>query len=165
MWSGAWPSLAISNFDTALTGAEILVVSPPSGQPDEVTRALTRYLVVRTCGFLETVVDECCIAFIGSKSSPAVAAYGASWLGRGANPTPGRLVGLVGRFDGAWATELQSLFDADDERLKREVAFLVDRRNKIAHGQGEGISGRRALDLAASAREVTDWFIRRLDPR
>jgi hypothetical protein len=144
---------------------ERLVDRPPPVQPDEVSQALARFLVIRTCGYLEQVVDQCCIAFVTSKSPPRVTSFGTSWLGRGANPSPERLVGLVRRFDTEWATELQGRFDVDDQRLSREVSFLVDRRNKIAHGVSEGIGARKALDLVSVTREVADWFILRLDPR
>lgn len=165
MWSTAWPSLQIAQLDKSLSGVEGLVKSPAADLPDEVAAALARFLVVRSCGYLEQVVEECCRALITSKSAPSVAAYGHSWLGRGANPSPDKLVTLVRRFDPSWAIELDALLDEQDQRLRRELALLVDRRNKIAHGQSEGIGTRKALDLLDVAREVADWFILRLDPR
>lgn len=131
---------------------------------DDITRNLARFLVVRSCGFLEQVAEDRCIAYLTAKSHPRVVAFGTSWFGTGRNPTPGNLVKLVGRFDPSWGQSLQDLFDKDDELLKREIAFLVDRRNKIAHGRNEGIATRKALDLAASATEVAGWFIDYVDP-
>ena len=155
----------ITNFQRSIDESRQLVEHPAPDQSDEVTQALSRFLVVRTCGFLERVTIECSAAYVRSKSSPRVAAYGASWLEGGRNPSPDHLIELVGRFDSAWGSELRALLDDDDQRLRREISFLIDRRNKVAHGMAEGINARKALDLLAITLEVTDWFIRRLDPR
>jgi hypothetical protein len=165
LWTGAWPSRDITNLQRALKELKQLTEHPSGDQPDEVSRALARFLVVRTCGFLEQVIEECCRALILSKASPQVAAFGASWFGRGFNPTPDRIVSLVKRFDSMWATELEEKLEADDELLSRELSFLVDRRNKIAHGLSEGLGARKALDLVAAAEELADWFIARFDPQ
>ena len=164
-WTGAWPSLEIVNLRDALNNVVKLVDRPTHGQPDDVSRALSRFLVVRACGFLEQVAEECCRSFIDSTTIPQVSAYGASWLGRGASPTPDHLVALVRRFDGTWADSLDAFLRTNDELLWREIAFLVDRRNRIAHGLSEGITGRKALDLAEYSAQVADWFVNRFDPR
>lgn len=126
---------------------------------------MARFLVVRACGFLEQVIEECCRALATSKASPRISSFATSWLGRGFNPTPDRVVGLVRRFDSTWALELETLLGQDDELLARELSFLVDRRNKIAHGLSEGIGARKALDLVSASRAVADWFVQRFDPR
>lgn len=164
MGTMAWPSLHIVNLERALDDLEHLVDAPPHDQPDEISRAMARFLVVRTCGFIEQVIEESCRAYMISKATPAVARFGSSWLGRGMNPSPERMIALVNRFDTVWGTELEDLLKADDEFLARELAFLVDRRNKIAHGLNEGIGARKALDLKSAAVSVTDWFILRFNP-
>jgi hypothetical protein len=70
-----------------------------------------------------------------------------SWLERTRNPTPETLTELIARFDATWRDEFIDLLDSDDERLRRELAFLVDRRNKIAHGLDEGVGRAKALLL------------------
>lgn len=164
-WTGAWPSQDIANLERSIRDVAQLVQHPAPDQSDDVTRALVRFLVVRTCGYLEQVVEQCCIALLRSKAAPRVSSYGESWLGRGANPTPGNLVALVRRFDLGWSDELNDLFTENDEMLKREVGLLVDRRNKIAHGLGEGMRARKALELLDSAEVVATWFITTFDPR
>jgi hypothetical protein len=165
LWNEPWPSREISSLKRSLDEIVTLVRSPARDQPDEVTRALARFLVVRTCGYLEQVVEECCRAYLYSKSAPAAAAFGRSWLGRGSNPTPDRLEALARRFDPGWAGELRELLERDDQLLSRELSLLVDRRNKIAHGLSEGLGARKALDLESSASVVASWFVNRLDPR
>jgi hypothetical protein len=162
---GSWPSLQIQRLESSLLALRSLVDLNARSGDDDVVRELSRFLVVRSCGFLEQVTEECCREYLGSKSDRRSADFGASWLGRGRNPSSANLVALVGRFDAAWSSELEALMKDDDERLQRELSFLVDRRNKIAHGLSEGIGARKAIDLADMVREITDWFQLRLDPR
>jgi hypothetical protein len=55
--------------------------------------------------------------------------------------------------------------DADDQKIRRELGFLVDRRNKISHGQSESVARRKSLDLADIALTIGDWMTGELDPR
>ena len=165
MWNSAWPSQEIVNLKASLAALEKLVKDTNPSRGDDIDHALARFLVVRTCGYLEQVVEICCKSYLKSKSDFRSSSYGASWLGRGRNPSRESLVSLIRRFDGAWADELDQVLIKDDERLGRELDFLVDRRNKIAHGLNEGIGIRKALDLVEPAVTIGDWFIKRMDPR
>ena len=163
MWNQAWPSLEISNLKRSLFELKSIVeLQDPS---DPASAELARFLVVRTCGYLEQCVEICWISYLKSRADPRSASFGASWLGRGSNPSPGALVTVVRRFDPQWAEYLDQLMNEDDEYLKRETAFLVDRRNKISHGRSENVGKRKSLDLVANAITVADWFIERFDPR
>ena len=144
---------------------EALVKRVARSADEEAVAALARFLVVRSCGYVEQVSEECCRAYVTAKSDPRTTAFAASWLGKGRGPHPDKLIELVGKFDGDWAVELAAKFDADDQELRREIAFLVNRRNRIAHGLNEGLGVRKALDLCMYAKQVADWFILRLDPR
>ena len=87
-----------------------------------------------------------------------------SWLERSGNPNPGYLGTLVGRFDATMSEEFTDFINESDGRLKREIDFLVDRRNKIAHGMSEGINQTKAVQLKGVACEVADWFVLRFNP-
>jgi len=165
MWNEAWPSRTLQNWERSLRDLEIVVRQPDRSWSEELTGHLARFLVVRACGYLEQVVDECCRSYLKSKASPSAASFGSSWLGGGRNPTPDKLEALVKRFGSGLNEELTDLFDNNDHYLRGEIAFLVDRRNKIAHGHNENIGSRRALDLVTAATTLADWFILRLDPR
>lgn len=165
MWTSAWPSLEIVNLKSSLKALEKLVNDTSPSRGDDVDSALARFLVVRTCGYVEQVVEICCKSYLKSKSDLRSSSFGASWLGRGRNPSTESLVALVRRFDGIWAEELDLVLSEDDERLGRELDFLVDRRNKIVHGLNEGIGVRKALNLVEPALTVAEWFIEKFDPR
>jgi hypothetical protein len=155
----------LTNLERSLDDLKELVRDPPPGVPDDVHEALARFLVVRTCGFLEQVTEACVKSYLQSKSDPRAFSFGSSWLGSGRNPKPDQLVDIVRRLDAAWARELREMFEEDDDYLKREISLLVDRRNKIAHGVSVGMGPRKALDLTDRAQDVSRWFVVRLDPR
>jgi hypothetical protein len=161
----AWPSLRVTNLERGLKRVVALVEHPTPDEPDEVTQALARFLIVRTCGHLERTVQECCAAYVQNKASGRVQQFSASWLKRLENPTPDRLLELVGRFDDPLRDDLKTLFERNDGELRREISLLIDKRNAIAHGENEGIGTRKALDLLRYSRSLTDWFILNFDPR
>lgn len=161
----AWPSLPITNLERSLRRVATLVEHPARDEPDQVTQALARFLVVRTCGHLEKTVQQCCLAYTQNKSFGRVRYFSASWLKKVENPTPDNLLQLVGRFDGTLRAELDELFEKNDGELRREISLLVVKRNAIAHGESEGIGSRKALDLLKYATELIDWFILNFDPR
>lgn len=161
----AWPSQRIINLDRGLERVAVLVKQPASGESDDVIKELARFLVVRTCGHLEKTVHECCLAYIREKSWGRVKDFSESWLKRIENPTPDHLLDLVGRFDGSLKEDLRNLFESNDGELRREISFLVGKRNVIARGESESIGPRKALDLLGYSKSLTDWFIRNFDPR
>jgi RiboL-PSP-HEPN len=134
------------------------------GDPETVVEWLARLLVVRSCGYLEQAVREVALGHIAQRSGGYIKLFATSWVPDGRNPWPDYLVQWVGRFDKNLSDALDDFLDADDERLRREVSFLVDRRNRIAHGLNEGIGARKALDLKEVACEVAQWFSIQFDP-
>lgn len=160
-----WPPLPVAALKTNLDSLAVLVDRPPANTIDpEVLSWLSRILVVRSCGYLEQVTVEVCRSYIGQRSGGLVRTFAQSWLERSRNPTPLNLEELVGRFDATICDEFKALLDADDGRLRREVGFLVDRRNKIAHGISESVNRSKALQLKSIACELADWFILRFNP-
>ncbi len=134
------------------------------GVPHLATDALARFLVVRSCGYVEQTLIEVGRGYVRERSGGPAQSFALSWLERSPNPTPEALTTLTGRFDAVWSADLAEFLAADDQRLSREIAFLVDRRNRIAHGLNEGIGSRKALALKDVACELADWLIGRFNP-
>lgn len=164
-WAGAWPPHQVRVSKDRLLGLKADLETLDNSVSDNVRNALARFLAVRACGHIEFLFDECLATYVESHSHPNVGAYVRSGLFAGRNPRPKDLVKRLSRFNLQWSAELDELIDANDELLRREISFLVDRRNKIAHGQNEGIQTRKALDLADHALTLGDWISERLDPR
>lgn len=160
-----WPPWEVTSLRQKLEDLALLVEQPAAhAVPQQAEDWLARFLVVRSCGYLEQTVAQVAREYVRGKSGGPTRSFAVSWLERTGNPTPAALVVLAGRFDAVWSSDLGALFEADDQRLSREVSFLVDRRNRIAHGLNEGIGGRKALALKDVACEVADWFIARFNP-
>ena len=62
------------------------------------------------------------------------------------------------------ANEFEQFIAAYYGRIKGDIDFLVSRRNRIAHGESEGMYQTRAIQLKEVSCEVADWFILRFNP-
>lgn len=162
-WPNAWPTQELSDSRRRLLELRQTLDELPRDSAD-VEAALGRFLVIRTCGHLEFTFEETLCRIAEEQASPRVAGFVRGQYFRGANPKPGRLVSEVARFDLVHSERLDSMLRENDEALHRELEFLVDRRNKIAHGQNEGIGRRKALDLAATGVQIADWIVSELAP-
>lgn len=125
---------------------------------------LTRILVVRSSGFIEQTCREVFWGYIDDRAGGFIKAFSHSWLDKSRNPSPDSLLAMIGRFDLNLKDEFDVLLERDDQRIRRELAFLVDRRNHIAHGLSEGINREKALALKDIALEVSEWFVLRFNP-
>lgn len=160
-----WPPKELTVLRVGLEELAQLVAAPIDDLSEQERRGwLARLLVVRSCGYLEQAAAWAGKGYLAGRSHGPVLSFGHSWLGRARNPWPEALVLFVGRFDMAWSNELSDILQADDQRLHRELSFLVDRRNRIAHGLNEGIGIVRALALSEVAFEIADWFVLRFNP-
>jgi hypothetical protein len=160
-----WPPtgvLALANSLNEL--AEIVGEISRNGDADREVAWLAKLLVVRSCGYLEQVMLQVGLGLTEAKSGGPVRSFALSWYPTYRNPSPDQVVNWVGRFDPEWSIELREILDAEDELIARELALLVDRRNRIAHGLNEGIGVRKALDLKETATTVADWLVLRFNP-
>jgi hypothetical protein len=163
-WPGIWPShpLAESNRRLQELRDELANLDEISVA---VEQAMARFLVVRACGHIEFTFEEAFCSYAEAKAIPAVAAFVRSQFFRGSNPRADRLTEILQRMDPARAQRFVDYIDSDDQRIRRELSFLIDRRNRIAHGQNETVSRRKALDLADLALNVGQWITTEIDPR
>jgi hypothetical protein len=159
-----WPPVEVEALRARLDELEAIVRTPSPELSQEARDWLARLLVVRSCGFVEQVVVSVARGYVHGSSGGRVRAFSESWLQQSRLPTPEALSEIAGRFDGSWADELLLVLLENDEHLHREMYFLVDRRNKIAHGLSEGVGTVKALALKEVACVVADWFVLRFNP-
>lgn len=162
-WAHSWPSLDLKQSKDSLVDLRSAVAESNVDAP--ILAHLCRLLAVRSAGHLEFTFDKCLEHFANAKSHPYIAGHVIASLYKGRSVKPNALIDRFRDINTDLAVDLEILLAADDERLRRELAFLVDRRNAIAHGQNHGLRTRKALDLADVALEVGDWIVERLDPR
>lgn len=163
-WDSSWPTLEMQASRQRLEDLRRLVMEAPAEPPD-VGAQLARFLVVRSTGYIEVTFETCIKHFAEAKSHPAIARHVAAGLFRGRNPRPDVLVERIKTLSETWAAELLAYLAEEDDRVKRELEFMVDRRNKIAHGQSESVNRRKAVDLADIALDLGEWLTLLIDPR
>lgn len=159
-----WPPADVVKLERALDDLATSVREPPSERTDEEQIWLTRFLVVRSCGYLEQVMHRCTVEHLEQRSYGTARSYALSWLERSINPSLGNVSTTLGRFDQNLADEFERLLSDDDNELKNELSVLVTKRHAIAHGANEGLGSQRALALYDVAKRVADWMILRLNP-
>jgi hypothetical protein len=163
-WEGAWPPHEVFQSKRRLIQLRDTVDHLAPETEDEVKASLARFLAVRSCGHIEFTFDECLSRYAAAKAHPNIAGYVRGGLFTGRNPRPNILVRRLRMLNQEWATELKLFLQEDDNFRSRELGLLVDRRNGISHGQNEGLTARKSLDLAKLALEVADWLTERLHP-
>lgn len=159
-----WPPTDVVKLEKALDDLAASVREPPQQRSDDEQIWLTRFLVVRSCGYLEQVMHRCTVEHLEERSYGTARSYALSWLERSINPSLGNVSTTLGRFDQNLADEFERLLSDDDNELKNELSVLVTKRHAIAHGTNEGLGSQRALALYDVAKRVADWMILRLNP-
>lgn len=162
-WTAAWPSLDLKQSRDSLLELKSIVSATNVDAP--LLAQLARFLSIRSTGHVEFTLDKCLEHFATAKSHPYISSYVISGLYRGRGVKPDTLIDRFRDINPELALRLETFLAQDDERLRRELAFMVDKRNRIAHGQNHGLSTRKALDLSDVAIEVGDWIVANLDPR
>lgn len=163
-WTKAWPSQEIQFSRTKLQELRNLLDKLPS-ESNEVSVELSRFLVVRATGYVENTFEKCILHFAESHSRAEVAQFVENQLFKGRNVSSKVLVERMGWLSAAWGGDLDDFLSEDDGYRARELNFMVDRRNKIAHGRSESVNRTKALALADMALELGDWLLETIDPR
>lgn len=125
---------------------------------------LVRFLVVRSCGYLEQVLHRCAMGHLQELSYGTARSYSLSWLGRSINPSVENIRTTLGRFDAGFVEEFESMLTEGSGELSNDLGALITKRHAIAHGESDGLGDRRALDLYEMSKKLADWMIRRLCP-
>lgn len=163
-WGDIWPTHVMQTSRHRLSELRRTLDELPS-EPPEVGAELARFLVVRSTGYVEHTFETCIWHFAEAHSHPAVARHVLVGLFKGRNPRPETLLDRTKSLSESWAADLQSYLDDDDGKVRRELEFMVDRRNRIAHGQSESVNRRKALDLADVALDLGEWLTMLIDPQ
>lgn len=161
-WS--WPTLKMQANRNRLKELRTTLDELPM-EPPEVGAHLARFLVVRSTGYIEHTFESCIHNFADAHSHPIVANHVISGLYKGRNARPGTLVDRIGVLSEEWSELLVAYLDDDDASVRRELEYMVDRRNRIAHGESESVNRRKAIGLADVALGLGSFLTDLMDPR
>lgn len=154
----AWPPVAVRQ---RLSNHKQLedAVRATTLDDDLLEQSLTRYLVVRSAGLVESVRDDLADEHARAFGLMRLHSRIVSGLRNGLGARPNQLVTFVGTFDAAWASELDAYFGEEDGRRANDLGALVAARAKVAHGDGETVTAGRALQWSGTARDVAQKLI------
>ncbi|WP_375545007.1 HEPN domain-containing protein [Micrococcus terreus] len=159
-----WPPPVIRRLETALDELAKAVRERPEHRSDDEQMWLVRFLIVRSCGYLEQVMHHCAIGHLQEKSYGTARSYSLSWLSRSVNPSVENIRSTLGRFDAGFVEEFETMLTDGNGELANDLGALITKRHAIAHGENEGLGDRRALDLYEACKDLADWMVRRLNP-
>lgn len=159
-----WPPPDLLLLEKLLDELATSIRERPDQRTDDEQMWLTRFLIVRSCGYLEQVMHRCAMGHLEVNSYGTARSYSLSWLGRSVNPSVENIRSTLGRFDQGFVDEFEHMLAERDNELSNDLGALVAKRHAIAHGQSDGLGDRRALDLYEVAKKLADWMIRRLCP-
>lgn len=129
---------------------------------EELSGDVCRYTCVRICGYLEQSLVQCARSLCEANSWGTVQEFALSWLEKAPNPRVEAITGLVRRFSGKWAEELD-VFLTENEYATR-INALVGIRNDIAHGKNQGVSLSGANEYFALSSHVVQFLLDRFEP-
>lgn len=107
--------------------------SGESEMDDDIENYLTRFLVIRACGYIEEVYRRSVCWYVEYRSRPGIRdlVFNAKFS-RGANPTRDHIKRTLKDLDPVLENDFLALL-GDNDSLKS----LVETRNKVAHGQSD----------------------------
>lgn len=132
--------------------------------PDALSRALARYLTVRSVGYVEAVRDDLADLYAFVTGHHRLHRRVSYHLRSGLGASPEQLLTFVGSFDNDWRIALEAVLDADDATIRNQLGAMVAARKKIAHGDGEQVTSGKALGWSAVALELGNELSRLFDP-
>lgn len=159
-----WPPRDLRELERSLDELASSVEERPEHRTIDEQIWLTRFLIVRSCGYLEQVMHRCAIGHLEANSYGTGKSYSLSWLNRSINPSADNIRVTLGRFDQGFVDEFDQMLSEHDNELNNNLSVLVVKRHAIAHGQSDGLGTSSALGLYTSAKIIADWMIRRLCP-
>lgn len=132
--------------------------------PDAVSRALARYLTVRSVGYVEAVRDDLADLYSSVTGHHRLHRRVVHHLRSGLGATPEQLLTFIGSFDKDWRVTFEAVLDAEDQTLRNQLGAMVAARKKIAHGDGDQVTTGKALTWSDAALKLGKELSKLFDP-
>lgn len=130
----------------------------PKDSPDAIEQALSRYVVVRSVGYVESVRDDAADRYASTVGHQRLRRRIGLHLHTGQGASPGQLLTFLGSFEPQWRDSLDEFLSKDDGKIKSDLGAMVAARKRIAHGDGENVTPGRALAWSDTARAVASFL-------
>jgi len=120
-------------------------------EDDEAKSLLSKFLCVRTSGFIESSVKNLVNEFSNGTSPKQIQKYVSHKIKYATNLYPARIAELLGAFDTDWKKNFES--QITDEQ-KAALNSIISNRNNIAHGENDAINFTSMESFYTHAKEV-----------
>jgi HEPN superfamily RiboL-PSP-like protein len=130
-----------------------LARAPQASADIEMQADFAKYFCILVSGFLENALIALVLDVAQRKSAPEVALFVERQLDWWTNPNTEKISKLLGDFNPAWRTSIESYLA--DER-KAAVNSLVALRHRIAHGESVGTSLAQVKAYYKTVNDVVD---------
>lgn len=114
---------------------------------------LSRYLCVRTSGYLESVIRNLIVNYCDGTSPREIENYLSLKIKYITNLEYKKVVSLLAEFSSEWKDQFESI--VTDEQ-KSSLNSVVSNRNSIAHGNTDSITFRNMKEYYIHVKEVAD---------
>jgi len=122
-----------------------------SVEDDEEKALLSKFLCVRTSGFIESSMKNLVNDFSNGTSPKQIQKYVSNKIKFSTNLYPYRIAEILGTFDNEWRTTFESKIT--DEQ-KAALNSIISNRNNIAHGENDAINFTSMESYYKLAKEV-----------
>jgi len=112
---------------------------------------LTRYLCIRSSGYLENVVKDLIISYVSTVASKFTANYVEAEIKNFTNVTYDKLVKLLKQFSTQWADDFE---EGINEKQVNSLNSIVANRNSIAHGHQDNLSYKIMKDYYIELKNI-----------
>ncbi len=126
-------------------------------QEGEINKAhLTRYLCVRTSGYLENVTRILIANFCDGTSPQPINNYIVKRTKYMSNLDYKRLKGLLSEFDLRWSSDFENKIT---DQQKSSLNSVISNRNNIAHGNQDSITYRDMVNYYRDIKDVCNILV------
>lgn len=116
-----------------------------------------KYLCILAAGFLENAISEIYIELVSNSSSPQVASYTRTMLGKINNQKSSKFIETAFSFKKEWGAELGKYFD-DNPKIKNAIDSIMINRHLIAHGKTATVSVVRLKEYLDCSIEALEFI-------
>ena len=118
---------------------------------------LTKYALIKACGTIELCFKTIISERVTEKESVLVKKYlEETFLSRGINPKIKAISSHLSKFDEAWPKQFEDKIAAKDNKISSSMRYLVDERNKHAHGQDTRIGLHEVIECFGRGRNAIE---------
>lgn len=131
---------------------------------DPAITELSRLLVVRSCGHLETTFSCCFLKYIERHASKTVADYVEGTFKKWQSPKPDNIKNNLRKMSPAIEERLRNFLTQDGRDYSAELGSLVNERDRISHGDNDRVTIRSSENYYKIALEISEWFLAEFSP-